>query len=329
MGTVRSTLWGELPDWVELCDRRTLGWPRQLRALLESRAGDAVILSGSATRSDLYREMVSAVILRRLRPGVALVIADANWAPRSKPGEKRRGLTHAVVAWGERQLLRASLGPRTHLCVLSSEERVTAAAKLRIDLALVHLTPFCSTIEESELDRVRDLPGRGHVFVGGNTLRDWDLLRAALVGTDFPVRIASTAETGDWPPSVTAGPVSHQEFLELMATSAAVCLPLSDAMGRSTAQQTYLNAMLLKRPVILTEAPGVRDLVTPGVDAVVVPPDPASLRRALETVLAGGPEIEATAARGQQTAAGFTARRYLTDLAEVARDAAGIRSTDS
>lgn len=61
-------------------------------------------------------------------------------------------------------------------------------------------------------------------------------------------------------------------------------LPLQNGV-RSAGQQTFLNAMVLGKPVIVTDAVGVRDYIEDGVTGVIVPPDALALRAAIDHVM--------------------------------------------
>jgi glycosyltransferase involved in cell wall biosynthesis len=144
-------------------------------------------------------------------------------------------------------------------------------------------------------------------------------------GLEAPVRIATTQNLGHVPPHVRTGPVSPEEFLELMAASRALVLPLSTATRRSGGQQTYLNALLLGKPVVVTDAPGVRDYLTDGVHALVVPPNADDLRRAVQQVLDtdNAEQMRAMAERGRELARRLNPGRYHAHLVELARQAVG------
>jgi len=55
--------------------------------------------------------------------------------------------------------------------------------------------------------------------------------------------------------------------------------------NRSSGQQSYLNAMLLGKPVIVTEPPGVHDYINNGVTGVIVPSSVEALRAAIRHVM--------------------------------------------
>jgi glycosyltransferase involved in cell wall biosynthesis len=72
--------------------------------------------------------------------------------------------------------------------------------------------------------------------------------------------------------------------MHLLADARAVVVPMRK-MVRSAGQQTYLNAMGLRKPVIVTDAPGVRDYVIDGVTGVIVPPNADAMRAAIRHVM--------------------------------------------
>jgi glycosyltransferase involved in cell wall biosynthesis len=292
------------------------------------RPGDAVLLNGALGFADRYADQLVAVALRYLRPQVTLVLADATWEPRSTPGEARHPILARLVEAWNKLLVRLVDGPRTHFCFLAASECANAVSEAGVHPSRVHFTPFCTTIwEQDQLDRLERIaaePGT-FVFSGGNASRDYRLLLEAVDGLPAPVRIAAARNLGAVPGHVRAGTVSPEEFLELMATSRAVVLPLSTATRRSVGQQTYLNALLLGKPVVVTDAPGVRDYLTDGVHALVVPPKADDLRRALHWVLDAdnAEQVRAMAERGRELARRLNPARYHAHLVEIARQAVG------
>lgn len=135
------------------------------------------------------------------------------------------------------------------------------------------------------------------------------------------MRIATRRAHPPWPANLQARAVDHAGFLDLLARSDVVCLPLVTGTERSMGQQSYLNAMLCGKPVVVTDATGVRDHVDPDEHALVVAPDPAALRTALEAAFAGGPGVQAMARRGQALAQTRTVRAYNAQLTAIARAA--------
>ena len=72
--------------------------------------------------------------------------------------------------------------------------------------------------------------------------------------------------------------------MSLLANSHAVVVPLRQSV-RSAGQQSYLNAMGLGKPVIVTDAPGVHDYIVDGVTGIIVPPTVEALRTAILHVM--------------------------------------------
>jgi glycosyltransferase involved in cell wall biosynthesis len=219
-----------------------------LALLRLSEGREMLILNGSVGRRQRYRDLLFAILLIPKLARLAISLID---------------------------------GPHMRYAVLSTREVETFPKVWGVDPSRVVFQPFPNTLHE-----YRDMDTRddGYIFAGGNSVRDFDLLEAALDGTGIPARIATK-----WKPTlnlsdVEVGPTSHDEYMALLANSHAVVVPLRQSV-RSAGQQSYLNAMGLGKPVIVTEAPGVRDYVVDGVTGVIVPPEVAALRAAILHVM--------------------------------------------
>ncbi|GMA38731.1 hypothetical protein GCM10025883_07760 [Mobilicoccus caccae] len=143
----------------------------------------------------------------------------------------------------------------------------------------VVFTPFPATIEPDVPTSTGD-----YLFAGGNSMRDYALLAEAVRGTGVRCRVASTWEPEETSEEIEVGTVPHEEFVDLLAGCRASVVPLERTV-RSAGQQSYLNAMMLGKPVIVTEAPGVHDYIEDGVTGVVVPPEADALRAAILDVM--------------------------------------------
>lgn len=160
------------------------------------------------------------------------------------------------------------------------------------------------------------------MFAGGDPLRDYDLLVEAARGLDAPVRIASRHFTAPGaPPNVEIGPLPPDDYARAFRAARVVVVPLEGGTPRSAGQQTYLNAMAFGKPVVVTDAPGVRDYIEPGRTGLVVPTgDAGALRDALAWVLSveAQPEVRQMALRGREAALGtFTIDHYAIALLEI------------
>jgi hypothetical protein len=318
--------WNAVVDVIRVSDHPALlPW---LRAFLRmSRGRAAVIVRGTVSFRERYRDLLGASLLRlragRRRPIV--VISDATIEPGSRALAGRvPPLVARLLSPASRLLVRLVDGPHVRWCVLSTEELRSFPATWKVDPSRVVFTPFQHTLwHDGENEPVTD---DGFVFAGGNSLRDYPLLIDAVRDLPVPVRIATSwRPDSPPPPHVEIGTVPHEEFLALLRSCAVVVVPLVESV-RSTGQQTYLNAMVLGKPVIVTQAPGVRDHIDDGVTGVIVPRDAAVLRAAIADALdpANSDRYAEMGARARaDVLARFTERHYRARLLAVAGLPAG------
>jgi glycosyltransferase involved in cell wall biosynthesis len=320
--------WAANTELVEPPVRSLLAWLLLVRA--QARGHRAFIGLGTIGFTDRYRDLLAAALIRRTVPGVRVVIADATFEPASRRLAARTGALGRVAAHlaplGAPLLIRAVDGENVRWCVLSTAELTTFPAAWGVPPDRVRFSPFVASIDTA----TRDAPTRddGFLFSGGDSLRDYDLLAAAAEGTGIPLRVAA-----DWipkrpDPHLTAGRVPHTEFMELLRSCRGLVLPL-EVSSRSAGQQTYLNAMALAKPVIVTDAPGVRDYIVDGVTGVIVPADVPSLRTAMAHLMDPG-NAAFYAAMGARARADvlerFTTTRYrrrLLDISETSDASSG------
>jgi glycosyltransferase involved in cell wall biosynthesis len=124
------------------------------------------------------------------------------------------------------------------------------------------------------------------VLAGGNSLRDYRALIRAAEKIDAPLMVA----TGLRLPVIAAGNVEArflpaQEYNARERSAAVVVVPLLAGTERSAGQQTYLNAMGRGKPVVVTDAPGVRDYITDEETGLIVPNEPDALADAVNRLL--------------------------------------------
>jgi hypothetical protein len=301
---------GPWPHPVETILLGECGYWRFLRRLVRaSKDADIMILRGTSGFTEYYAEAVAALLikLRRGRRAPAILVSDASWDMTSQALERllpRRA--RPLLPKLGRLAVRIPDGPHMVYGVLSTDELRSFEDRWGIDAERVRFTPFYATVAETISEGAAD---GGYVFSGGNTNRDYELLVEAAEGLDHPVRIASTwTPTRPLPPNVEITYTSVEEYHRRMAMATAIIVPLQPS-ARSVGQQTYLSAMLLGKPTIITEAPGVRDYVKSGENALVVKPDAEALRSALRWVLdpSNSEEVGRLAAAGRRLVEG----RYL------------------
>jgi hypothetical protein len=247
---------------------------RVVRAVLRAaKRHQVLVLNGS-----LHPEQLAAALVALRHPSRRLVLADCTW------DATRGGRLDRVLS---RRGIRAIDRAEVTYCVLSTPELDSFPRHWGVDPAKMTFTPWCHTLSEDELEL--PVSDGGYVFAGGDSMRDYRPLLEAAEGLGIPVRIAArrdpTPEDQAPPPNVSVEPTTPEGFTELVAGARVVVVPLAERNDRSAGQGTYLNAMALGKPVIVTDVIGVRDYVDPGRTGIVVPPgDGAAMREALDWV---------------------------------------------
>jgi starch synthase len=133
----------------------------------------------------------------------------------------------------------------------------------------------------------------------------------------------------DQPGLRTTGHVGRSRVIEeLRRASVFVLASVEDGFGLVIAQ-----AMACGLPVIATEATGIRDLITDGVEGIIVPapPDAESLAHAIDTVLSDSDRAQSMGAAARRRAESFGGwDRYGRQLVVACQDAwsSGMRRGD-
>jgi glycosyltransferase involved in cell wall biosynthesis len=249
---------------------------KRIFSILEfSKYHEAMLLNSSSGR---FHPDVLAIILlgfkRGRRPLVAL-FGDM-W----QPNQGVRGLFDRLLI---------SLADRAVDCyiVLSSEEMEIFPSMWNIEKSKLRHCEYFYSFTPNELLIPPSSKG-DFVFAGGNSLRDYEpLIEAARRMPEQRFVIASRLLNGrsDLPSNVQAGEVSHSEFVDLMKSAAMVAVPIKKGLLRSSGQQTYLNAMILRKPVIVSDVFGVKDHLQNGETGLVVSGSSESFLTAMKWVL--------------------------------------------
>jgi Glycosyl transferases group 1 len=281
-------------NWVaatEMIDPGTISLPRRLWWLLR-RAGDhdVAVLNG-ADRGD----QLAAILLRRLRPSLSLVLIDCQWKLETSRGA--RLLTRLGIKLLE--------GPRTHYCVASEQEKGSFPANWGVDPSRVFATHWYVGLSEKEASV--PVSEQGYVFAGGDSMRDYRALVEAARALPCEVRIVTHLEppVAELPPNVSFGPQPPDEYLQSLAAASVVVVCLQADTERSAGQSNYLNARALGKLVAVNDTTGVREYMTDGETALIVPSrdpealaetlswalDPANRDRVREIIAAGRREV--------------------------------------
>ena len=308
------------PAWDRVVDVAGIGQPlggvKDLYNLwTKSRGRKALILRGSVTLGDRYRDLILVLLMRFRRNKPTILITDATWQVSSASLAKRFPWLSKFTPGLLRLFIRLIDGPHVIYAVLSNSEKREFPNTWKVDPVRVVFTPFSHTLwgEDADLKaRVGD-----YLFSGGESLRDYKLLERALDQSSFETHIAAAWQSDN--PRVHAGRVSHAEFIRLMADCYACVVPIADDV-RSAGQQTYLNAMALGKPVIVTDSPGVRDYLEHGKTGFIAPAEPSALKAQIDWVMnpANRAAVMDVAAAGQKlvhsTYTEYEYRRRLLDV---------------
>jgi len=121
------------------------------------------------------------------------------------------------------------------------------------------------------------------IYSGGDSLRDYKTLFEAVNGLDIQVKVVTNQDFGKEPipPNVHIIHNSEtvSEFYAPCARARFSIFPIESGYIRSAGQGSYLGAMFLGKAVIVSDTPGVRDILEDGVNGLIVPPDNAPLLR--------------------------------------------------
>jgi glycosyltransferase involved in cell wall biosynthesis len=323
---ILSTLWapGD-PSWtdVSVIDRRTMSKARFVgRLVREAPRFDVTVVNGAARFHDLYQDLIGAALLARIRRPPPIVVAETAWDVGSAPLSELFGIQRFGLGGLTRLAVRALDGPHVTYCVLSEEERAMFSAAFGIPPERIACTRFGHMLWSRADGPTSD---GGYLFAGGDSLRDYPTLLEAVEGIDAPVRLVTHRTFERVPANVTVGPVPYEEYVELLAGARAVAVPLR-TIRRSAGLITYLNAMALGKPVIVTDSPAVREYVDDGRTGIVVPPDdPVALHDAIAWALDPATRYEAAAMGARARAEVLPPQAYWRALRDVAEQAARRR----
>jgi len=240
-----------------------------------SRKECALLLN--STQGDIFPDILACVLLgfvpKRFRPKIALM--GAMWQPNT-------GLRGTV----ERIIIKLADRAIDRYIVQSTEELTVFPQTWGVSEEKMRLCPYRYNAADEKLTD-EPPPPEDFIFAGGNSLRDYrPLVEAARQLPEYQFIIATKKlhQIVDPPPNVTAGPVTHDEFVRLMRAAAVVVIPMEQNLKRAAGQQTYLNAMFLRKPTIVNNIFGVHDHIIPGENGMIVDGTPQSYVEAIRWV---------------------------------------------
>ncbi len=283
-----SSRWVEQTDLVQSASRggfldstlRLIGLrnAKVILTLLKLRRDYDVLITGAEREDCLF------AVLQTLLPGrrIPHIMMCCLWKQE----------TNAVALWWKKLLLWLVSRSVSRFVVWSTEELRAYPNYFDIEPQRFVFLPYHATLGGKDVKPVKG----DYVFAGGDSVRDYATLLEAFADLDIQLVIA--AKNPKWRKAaagmkhVAIDEVSSQEFLQLMAGARLVVVPIEKGTMRGAGQQTYLTAMELRKPVVVSEAPGVRDHLEHGRTAWIVPAgDAAALRQTIEHVWQEGQDV--------------------------------------
>lgn len=171
----------------------------------------------------------------------------------------------------------------------------------------------------------------GYVLSVGQTGRDYRTLFDAVGPTGIPTVVvpsskwipAAERSVGAVPSNVTVRQgLSSVALRRLYDRASVVVVPLEPGLEWAAGVNGVLEAMAMRKPLIVSATPGIADYVSDGENALVVPPrDPRSLGAAITTLLAERGAASRLAAAGHAlVGSGRNLDGYVANVAAVASE---------
>ncbi len=171
----------------------------------------------------------------------------------------------------------------------------------------------------------------GYIFAGGDTHRDYPVLIRAVSGLCYRTIIAAARRDHfrgiEIPPNVEIRTASHEEFMQLMAAASVVVVPLQAMPQHVGGEQTYINAMTMGKPTIVTD-PDACDYIAHGVTGILTPPgDAEALRVAIVKIMEDPGLAQRIGSAAKAAATRFSPENFFQGVLQVAEEC--IRSSNA
>ncbi len=170
-----------------------------------------------------------------------------------------------------------------HIVVYSKHEIELYHKELEIPLDKLFYIPL-SIPEAPEMNDDEVLLAENYIFSPGKSNRDFDFLVNALLSESYNVHIACDDYPAVDAPNIT---VHHNLFNEgmyhYMHNCRCVVIPLKD-LNISSGQLVVLQAMQIKKPIIITKSNAITDYVKNDFNALVINNTKSELLKALHSI---------------------------------------------
>jgi len=199
-----------------------------------------------------------------------------------------------------------------------------------VDPAKIRVRPFYFDPEEHGLSDTQAPAPRGrHVVAGGDSFRDYGpLIEAARRRPELSfVLVTSLLQGVPVPSNVEVRDVPYSGYVDLLRDAGVVAVPVSLGLRRSAGLLTFLMAMWLGRPTVVTRAAAVDEYVDDEMTGLLVDGTPESWLAALDRFLQDQDYAERTAiAARAHVRANYTFDAYVTGILDEIDDVVTTRT---
>jgi glycosyltransferase involved in cell wall biosynthesis len=219
-------------------------------------------------------------LLQRLLPGpkAHIILVDCLWS------RETRTWRRILKRWQMQLCLKS-----VDLCVVLAKREIQAySEEFGVDRSKFIFVPHHTSLHPHRFSF--EISSGDYIFAGGNGDRDYRTFIDAIRPLRVPCVVACTDDRRlagiELPSHVRRVRATPQEFRQLLAGAMMVVVPMEGGRLHSGGQQTFLNAMAVGKPVIVTDPEGASDYIEQGVTGLLVPPgDTIRLGEALRYLL--------------------------------------------
>ncbi len=330
MRVLTTTIKPEYPAWGH-CTELLPGWEEQVERTFGRRVpasvGDAMrwgwklfrksrfydaVVTGFERESQCFA-LLQRVLRRTPVPHVFL------YACRNLPQSR-------IKRWLARVFFRQLVLAASRTVVYSQRQLGLYAAAFNLPKEKFVCIPYYPTLYGAEYT----VKEGDYIFAGGDYTRDYAGFIEAV--RPLPYRVVIAAFFRHYfrnltlPATVEIVTVSHDQFLALMAGAGVVVVPLRGGLLHSGGQQTYLNAMAMGKPVVVTDDAGAEEYIQHGKTGMVLKPgDPLALRRAIQTLMEDRALARAMGAEAKVAARAFSPARFFDEVLSVTEACVALR----
>lgn len=208
------------------------------------------------------------------------------------------------------------------MIVFTTQEIKNYAEYFKLDEAKYRFVYFGHTLSGYDFT----IEKGDYIFCSGNGIRDYKVFINAVREIDFkaliPVKDKSVLAGIDIPKNVQIMTVSPQEYRQLMAGSYMTVVPIKKGLMIGGGLQSYLNAMVMGKSVVVSNVAGVEDYVTHKETGLIVPPDDENvLREAIMYLLNNEAEADAIGKRAKKIVTEkYTLENYIKSFFKIISD---------